>query len=68
MWIRMITFSIDINLRFGAGKYTIWAGDNQKRFDGKIRFIVNSEAAEDKPLYLRISFCRLYGSEHTQIG
>lgn len=40
-------FSANINLRFGSGKYTIWAGDNQSRFDGKIRFIVDNQTAND---------------------
>ncbi|HNX29584.1 MAG TPA: transglutaminase domain-containing protein [Syntrophomonadaceae bacterium] len=31
-------FSIEIALRFGPGKYTIWADDNKTNFDGKIRF------------------------------
>ena len=35
-------FSIDIPLRFGPGKYTIWAGNNKTSFDGKIRFTTNN--------------------------
>jgi hypothetical protein len=36
------SFKLDMQLRFGPGKYTIWAGDNPTRFDGVIRFeIVN---------------------------
>jgi len=40
-------FNTVINLRFGAGQYTIWAGDNPSRFDGTIRFILNNQAEED---------------------
>ncbi len=41
------TFSTSINLRFGAGQYTIWAGDNAQRFDGTIRFLVSNQVSED---------------------
>ncbi|KUG04470.1 transglutaminase-like enzyme, putative cysteine protease [hydrocarbon metagenome] len=41
------TFSTSINLRFGSGQYTIWAGDNAQRFDGSIRFLVNNHVSED---------------------
>lgn len=40
-------FSVDIWLRFGAGTYTVWAGDNPTRFDGKIRFLVENSEAKD---------------------
>jgi len=40
-------FSKDIWLRFGAGKYTIWAGDNGKQFDGKLRFEVQNTSTEN---------------------
>lgn len=41
------SFSLDIQLRFGPGKYTIWAGDNPTRFDGTIRFELNNKLAKD---------------------
>lgn len=41
------SFKLDIQLRFGPGKYTIWAGDNSTRFDGKIRFELNNELEKD---------------------
>jgi hypothetical protein len=34
------TFDYELNLRFGAGTYTIWVGDALQNFDGKIRFEV----------------------------
>lgn len=40
-------FNLDLNLRMGAGEYTIWAGDNPTRFDGSIRFLVKNESSED---------------------
>jgi hypothetical protein len=40
-------FAIKVNLRFGEGIYTVWAGDNPKEFDGKIRFQVKNTATED---------------------
>jgi hypothetical protein len=41
------SFEYTMYLRFGPGKYTIWAGDNGKRFDGSIRFEVESITEED---------------------
>lgn len=41
------SFSKEIWLRFGAGKYTIWAGDNDKQFDGSIRFEVQNNSQGD---------------------
>ena len=41
------SFEFDLPLRFGQGKYTVWAGDNNKKFDGKIRFEVNNRQAVD---------------------
>lgn len=40
-------FSRTVDLRFGPGIYTVWAGDNPRRFDGSIRFTVNSLEDED---------------------
>jgi transglutaminase-like putative cysteine protease len=40
-------FNLDIWLRFGAGTYTIWAGDNPNRFDGKIRIVLESSFNQD---------------------
>ncbi|NLO24608.1 MAG: transglutaminase domain-containing protein, partial [Clostridiales bacterium] len=40
-------FEVKVNLRFGKGTYTVWAGDNPKRFDGKIRFEVENTDADD---------------------
>lgn len=36
------SFKKEIWLRFGEGSYTVWAGDNEKQFDGKIRFQVRN--------------------------
>ena len=41
------TFQKEIWLRFGAGEYTIWAGDNATKFDGKVRFVVRNTSTED---------------------
>lgn len=41
------SFKLDMQLRFGPGKYTIWAGDNSTRFDGKIRFQLNNKLEKD---------------------
>jgi len=40
-------FAGEIRLRFGAGKYTVWAGDNAYRFDGKIRFEVQNRTDQE---------------------
>jgi len=40
-------FSQEIWLRYGAGKYTVWVGDNAKKFDGKIHFEVQNISKED---------------------
>ncbi|TCX48561.1 transglutaminase-like domain-containing protein [Dehalobacter sp. 14DCB1] len=40
-------FSKVIWLRFGAGLYTIWVGDNGKQFDGSIRFEVQNTSTEN---------------------
>lgn len=41
-------FSIEIALRFGPGKYTIWAGKNKTSFDGKIRFTTNNVIEDNR--------------------
>ncbi|MFX4263657.1 transglutaminase domain-containing protein [Pelotomaculum propionicicum] len=41
------SFKLNIELRFGPGKYTIWAGDNPTRFDGVIRFELNNKLDKD---------------------
>ncbi|NLO22695.1 MAG: transglutaminase domain-containing protein [Syntrophomonadaceae bacterium] len=40
-------FSTTINLRFGSGQYTIWAGADPHRFDGTIRFLVHNQSVTD---------------------
>lgn len=40
-------FSLDMQLRFGPGKYTIWADDNPTRFDGEIRFELFNKLEKD---------------------
>ena len=45
--VRNGRFCEEIWLRFGTGKYTVWAGDNEKRFDGKIRFEIENSSQED---------------------
>lgn len=40
-------FKKDIWLRFGTGTYTIYAGDNAKRFDGAVSFNVTNTSKED---------------------
>jgi len=41
------SFTRTISLRFGQGIYTIWAGDNPRKFDGTVRFQVINKAGED---------------------
>lgn len=41
-------FSLDIHLRFGEGKYTIWAGNDRSYFDGTIRFEVISQSSSNR--------------------
>ncbi|UWG96982.1 transglutaminase-like domain-containing protein [Dehalobacter sp. DCM] len=41
------SFSKEIWLRFGAGTYTVWVGDNNKQFDGRIRFEVQNTSTDD---------------------
>lgn len=40
-------FTGEIWLRFGTGKYTVWAGDNAYRFNGKIRFEVQNRSDQE---------------------
>lgn len=40
-------FQADIKLRFGPGKYTVWAGADRTNFNGKIRFQVLNELEKD---------------------
>lgn len=40
-------FNGDIWLRFGDGKYTVWAGDDAYRFDGKIRFELENRCDQE---------------------
>lgn len=40
-------FQTNIELRFGPGTYTIWAGDSPRRFDGRIRFQVVNDLEKD---------------------
>ncbi len=40
-------FHLTIQLRFGPGTYTVWAGDNQSKFDGVIRFQVINRLERD---------------------
>jgi hypothetical protein len=57
-------FCTTINLRFGSGQYTIWAGDNAQRFDGTIRFLVNNQDRVDS----RYTAASLYvDSNHSAI-
>ncbi|MGI6513658.1 MAG: transglutaminase domain-containing protein [Syntrophomonadales bacterium] len=42
------TFALDINLRYGKGLYTIWAGPHPQKFDGSIRFVVENTEQQDK--------------------
>ncbi len=59
------TFSTSINLRFGSGQYTIWAGDNAQRFDGSIRFQVKNQNVDDS----RYTSASLYvDSSHPDIA
>ncbi|NLO96948.1 MAG: transglutaminase domain-containing protein [Peptococcaceae bacterium] len=41
------SFQKKVWLRFGPGKYTVWAGLNPNYFDGKIRFEVLNSSEED---------------------
>lgn len=40
-------FNENIQLRFGWGEYTVWAGNNSSSFDGSIRFQITNELAKD---------------------
>mgnify|MGYP000863909293 CR=1 FL=1 len=40
-------FAIDINLRYGKGEYTVWAGSHPQKFDGSIRFLVENIEKQD---------------------
>lgn len=40
-------FSRTVSLRFGPGIYTVWAGDNCRRFDGSVRFEVHNTVLQD---------------------
>ncbi|MGE5422050.1 MAG: transglutaminase domain-containing protein [Ignavibacteriales bacterium] len=45
------SFSLDINLRFGNGLYTIWLGESATKFDGKIRFeVINTQSQDNRYL------------------
>lgn len=57
-------FKKDIWFRFGAGKYTVWAGDNEKQFDGKIRFEVQNTSAGD---YFALTPSGYVNSDHEAI-
>lgn len=41
------SFQYDLSLRFGAGTYTIWAGNSPHYFDGQIRFEVINTLDKD---------------------
>jgi hypothetical protein len=41
------SFKLEMQLRFGPGKYTVWAGDSSTRFDGVIRFELENKLAAD---------------------
>jgi transglutaminase-like putative cysteine protease len=41
------SFKVEVQLRFGPGNYTIWAGDNPTRFDGIIRFEIINKLEND---------------------
>lgn len=44
-------FSLDLQLRFGPGLYTIWMGESSARFDGTIRFeAVNKQRGDTRYL------------------
>jgi hypothetical protein len=58
-------FSVEVSLRFGEGTYTVWAGDNPKRFNGKIRFQVQNTESKDTR-YLEPS--AYVDSEHEDIA
>lgn len=40
-------FAIEVNLRYGNGIYTIWAGSQPNKFDGSIRFEVENTDKND---------------------
>lgn len=40
-------FADEIQLRFGAGEYTVWAGDNAHKFSGEIRFELRNRDTEE---------------------
>lgn len=57
-------FSQNVWLRFGAGKYMVWVGDNSKRFDGKIHFQVLNTSREN---YFNLSPSGFVNSDNTAI-
>lgn len=40
-------FSLDIPLRFGPGEYTVWAGADERSYDGSIYFFVYNQDGQD---------------------
>lgn len=42
------SFRVDVNLCYGPGEYTIWAGSDPRSFDGSIRFFVVNRELQDK--------------------
>ena len=40
-------FAIEVNLRYGNGIYTVWAGSQPQKFDGSIRFLVENTDKQD---------------------
>ncbi|NPV90952.1 MAG: transglutaminase domain-containing protein [Firmicutes bacterium] len=41
-------FNLSVPLRFGPGKYTIWAGKDSQSFDGTIRFEVQNSSTDTR--------------------
>ena len=61
-------FSYTLYLRFGPGKYTIWAGDNSRRFDGSIRFEVENTHEEDVRYLLPSAYVDSQSEEIMQLA
>lgn len=63
--VRDGAFGAEIRLRFGAGKYTVWADDNARSFSGKIRFELQNRNAEELRYCAPSAFV---DSDHPQIA
>ncbi len=57
-------FAETVHLRFGPGKYIFWAGDNNRSFDGTVRFEVECSDQQDNRFIAPSSYV---DSDHPEI-